>query len=327
MWSPPNTSTCPPATPILPVILAVLILVGTVISYLPQHLRIIRSGTSEGFSPWFLLLGSTAGTSTLFNVLILQWPLFRCCRVVSPGRCFSYLTAFFQVVMLWFLFILILILYIIYFPHHLKYQRVVHLSSPRSAYGTLTEEEDEASSIPDHPLNDDGTHGAISGSKGKLETTSEWRTGVIVSVVVFIHFLLFLFLSLTLLIALPPTPPHPLVRHLAAFLGLSSALLTAFEFTPQLYKTYRAKLVGALSISTMMIQVPGSMVLVLSLILSPGTEWSTWLVYVVGLCMQACLLIMCLIWKRRQSRLGINDFGVILDSPPEVEGEETALIR
>ena len=115
--------------------------------------------------------------------------------------------------------------------------------------------------------------------------------------------LLFLFLSVVFLLYLPPSPPHPsdppggglilhpLLRYLATFLGVSSAFLTACEFAPQMIKTYRAKLVGALSIVTMSIQVPGTAVLMLNLFLSPGVEWSTWLVYLVGIIMQGTLLV------------------------------------
>jgi hypothetical protein len=37
--------------------LSACICIGLVASYLPQHYRIISSRSSEGFSPWFLLLG------------------------------------------------------------------------------------------------------------------------------------------------------------------------------------------------------------------------------------------------------------------------------
>lgn len=33
-----------------------------------QHYRIIRKGSSEGFSPWFLLLGSTSSASGMLNM-------------------------------------------------------------------------------------------------------------------------------------------------------------------------------------------------------------------------------------------------------------------
>ena len=62
--------------------LSSLLCVGLVISYLPQHLRIIKNQSSEGLSPWYLLLGSTSAACGLFNLLILQWPMVRCCAII-----------------------------------------------------------------------------------------------------------------------------------------------------------------------------------------------------------------------------------------------------
>jgi uncharacterized protein with PQ loop repeat len=53
----------------------------------------------------------------------------------------------------------------------------------------------------------------------------------------------------------------------ATFLGVSSALLAAIQYLPQLVHTYRIKLVGALSIATMIMQSPGSVFFVISIAL------------------------------------------------------------
>lgn len=67
--------------------LSITICVGLVISYLPQLVRIVRTGSSEGFSPWYLLLGATSSASGMLNLWILQWSLVRCCHsVVSLAK-------------------------------------------------------------------------------------------------------------------------------------------------------------------------------------------------------------------------------------------------
>lgn len=104
----------------------------------------------------------------------------------------------------------------------------------------------------------------------------------------------------------------------ARFLGTSSALLAITQYAPQLVRTYRARLVGALSIGTMLIQVPGSILFVASLVGRQGVEWSTWASYAVTGGMQAALLGMCLAWKRRQKRLRVDDFGVPFEAAPGV---------
>ncbi len=53
----------------------------------------------------------------------------------------------------------------------------------------------------------------------------------------------------------------------ATFLGVTSALLAAMQYAPQIAHTYRVKLVGALSIKMMLIQSPGALLMVLSIAL------------------------------------------------------------
>lgn len=104
--------------------------------------------------------------------------------------------------------------------------------------------------------------------------------------------MLLLLLSLALLLNLPPTtPPHPLLIDLATFLGVSATILAVLQYAPQIYKTYQAKLVGALSIGTMVIQVPGSVLFVLSIALREGTDWTSWLAFAVTGGMQGILLV------------------------------------
>ena len=42
-----------------------------------------------------------------------------------------------------------------------------------------------------------------------------------------------------------------------------------------------------------------------------------WLVYAAAGCLQGTLLVMCLFWKARQRRLGIDDFGNPLPDAPD----------
>ena len=75
--------------------------------------------------------------------------------------------------------------------------------------------------------------------------------------------------------ASPSGSPYPTVAAWATFLGVSSAMLAAVQYAPQLLHTYRTKLVGALSIPMMMIQTPGGILMVTSIALRPGTNWTS----------------------------------------------------
>ena len=56
---------------LLPTILALALLLGILVSYLPQHLKIVRHRTSDGLSPWWVLLGTLSSTAALGNIVSL----------------------------------------------------------------------------------------------------------------------------------------------------------------------------------------------------------------------------------------------------------------
>jgi len=69
--------------------LAAVLLVGILVSYLPQHLKILSRRSSEGLSPWWVLLGALSSIAALGNILTL--PASRqdigCCQELGKGEC------------------------------------------------------------------------------------------------------------------------------------------------------------------------------------------------------------------------------------------------
>lgn len=98
--------------------ISLLILLGILLSYLPQHHRIISRRSSFGLSPYFVLLGTTSGTCQFANILVL--PRSRadiaCCKEVSGFACFAGLLGIAQVGVQWSCFAIILLLFLIFFP-------------------------------------------------------------------------------------------------------------------------------------------------------------------------------------------------------------------
>lgn len=94
--------------PLLPVLTTVsrVILLGILLSYLPQHYRIITRKTSFGISPYFVLLGTTSGTCGFANILVLprSGADIACCKHISGISCFAGLLGIFQVGVQWFCF-------------------------------------------------------------------------------------------------------------------------------------------------------------------------------------------------------------------------------
>ena len=79
MMHPPGPDTCEPIHDPAAFYLSLFISIGLLVSYLPQHGRIIYNRSSEGIDPMFLLLGSTSSASSLLNILALSWSAVRCC--------------------------------------------------------------------------------------------------------------------------------------------------------------------------------------------------------------------------------------------------------
>jgi len=274
------TGKCEPHHDIFTTILTTGLCLGLVLSYLPQHYRIISKNTSEGFSPWYLLLGSTSSASGMLNVVMLQWDIVRCCRSIGVGYCLESLGGIIQVALQWALFSFILVLFLIYFPPHLKY-----VDLPQQP------------SDPNEPLLPP-RRSNVKGDEWRLAVTLAWVVAIHIAFEAFVTFFLLTYHS-----------SQAQIQAWATFLGVSSAGLAVIQYLPQLVKTYRIKVVGAISILMMCIQTPGAILMVLNIILRPGTNWTSWITYATAGVMQGSLLAMCLIWRARQARLRIDDFG------------------
>ncbi|GAP85996.1 putative pq loop repeat protein [Rosellinia necatrix] len=96
---------------------SILILLGILLSYLTQHYRIISRGSSEGISPYFVLLGVTSANAQFGNILTL--PASRadvaCCKEVSPFECTAGLLGIAQIGTQWVCFAVILVLFLVFF--------------------------------------------------------------------------------------------------------------------------------------------------------------------------------------------------------------------
>ncbi|SCV69148.1 BQ2448_2168 [Microbotryum intermedium] len=377
-------------------ILSTLIIVGLVVSYLPQHYRIIRNKTSDGFSPFFLLLGSTSrhvhppparGHPALLNIVTLQWGQVACCQYLSAGQCFESILGIGQV------FFQCFILYLIYFPRSQKYIRTVPLESTAipaerpwsdhlvpSFMRTSTPHDrirsrSRSSSMSSHSgastnSSFDPRSMLLPGqvAKSSIILAPEYRRAVSLFALTMLHLALTLLTTVILLVTLPKTPhegsppifpgggrEHPserAVRVWATTLGLVAVVLGCGQYLPQLFLTARRRLVGSLSIPMMWLQVsalgyfpehqwdetdrwphaisvqaPGSFVFVYTLAVRPGVNWSGWATYLITGILQGALLVLCLCWKARQKRLGIDDWGNKVDNLSPTEGGAAGAAR
>ncbi|KAI7080760.1 hypothetical protein KC327_g65 [Hortaea werneckii] len=114
--------------------LSILLVLGIFVSYIPQHYKIIKCGTSEGLSPWWVLLGGLSSIAAMGNILTL--PASRedmmCCREISGGACASALLGVVQIGVQWGCFMFVVMLYLIFFPGTSDHELAASSSSLRS---------------------------------------------------------------------------------------------------------------------------------------------------------------------------------------------------
>ncbi|OKL62707.1 hypothetical protein UA08_01640 [Talaromyces atroroseus] len=271
-------------------ILSLLILVGILVSYLPQHIRIIQLRSSFGISPYFVLLGTTSGTSAFANILVLPRSArdMACCREISGISCFAGLLGIFQVGVQFSSFFVILILFIIFFPR-----------------ATLTNPSTE-----NEPDNNNDNNDAVK--------QASYRTAVLVVIACIAHAAIVLIVSLVVAIK---APSH--LQAWANFLGIMSAVLASIQYFPQIWTTFRLQKVGSLSIPMMCIQTPGSLVWAASLAQRLGVEgWSAWGVYVLTAILQGTLLVMGIYFEYLGPKKDVIDHPFVSDAQSGTEGEQ-----
>ncbi|KAJ5155457.1 hypothetical protein N7492_008260 [Penicillium capsulatum] len=287
-------------------VLSVLIIIGILASYLPQHVRIISRRSSFGISPYFVLLGVTSGTSAFTNILVFPKTSHDvgCCHEISGAACFASLLGVFQMGMQWLCFFSILLLFVIYFPR---------ATSPTD---------------PVVPVS-------------STANTPTYRTALSVTAICILHAVVTLIISVAFAVRNPAALPT-----WANFLGILAAILASIQYFPQIYTTLRLRCIGSLSIPMMCIQTPGSLVWAASLAAREGIKgWSIWGVLVVTACLQGTLLVMAIYFEYfgpnskgnkgglRDDR-ALNGNGAVGETPAPEEpghaeqpGEETPLLQ
>ncbi|KAK8010844.1 ATP synthase F0 [Apiospora arundinis] len=234
---------------------SILIIIGILFSYLLQHYRIISRGTSEGISPYFVLLGVTSANSQFANILALPQSRadVECCKQVSGFECAAGLLGIAQIGVQWICFAVVLVLFLVFFRRD----------------ETIPDDDDDDIVDPDQPT---------------------WRTAIGVAAACLIHGLIIVIVSASLALGAPDY-----LAMWANALGIMSAALAAIQYIPQIWTTYHLKHAGSLSIPMMCVQTPGGLLFAASLGARLGWGgWSSWGVYVLTAVMQGIVLAMAI---------------------------------
>ncbi|KAH7068774.1 PQ loop repeat protein-like protein [Paraphoma chrysanthemicola] len=121
MWHPDRSRCRELASPdIFNFSLSVFIVVGILVSYLPQHYKIIARRSSRGLSPMFVLLGTVSGTASIANILTLPESTrdMACCKEIGKFPCAAALLGIAQIGVQWTCFFFIMLLFLIFFPRN-----------------------------------------------------------------------------------------------------------------------------------------------------------------------------------------------------------------
>ncbi|OUM64096.1 hypothetical protein PIROE2DRAFT_28259, partial [Piromyces sp. E2] len=239
--------------------LGIVITTVLVISYIPQIFKLIITKNSFGISPYAQMLSFTAQTLTLFNIFLLQQDLINCCLIgqFTIPYCMGTLIGFIQIFLQWCCITTIVFLFIKYFP-----SRINREYTAIDAQGEML--------------------------------LREWK--VIVRVIYALIIMLTVIITLTLISIFMDWDKESII-YLAGVYGLGSSGFSLIQFLPQIKKTFVNKSVGALSIPSMLIQCPGSFILVIFLAIQPGTNWTTWITYFAGGTLQGILLMLCIYYS------------------------------
>lgn len=240
----------------LTVALAAVLVVGILLSYVPQHVKILGRRSSEGLSPWWVLLGGLSSIAAIGNIMTL--PTSRqdmaCCKELDPGQCAAALLGVTQIGVQWTSFMFIVLLYLVFFPSTVE--------------GAENMESSTASLTRTNP--------------------AKRRDPLIVGAAIFISVFVVGLVSVILVFTYPK---H--TQTWADILGTISGVLAAIQYLPQIYYTYRLRDLKSLSVVTLLVQAPGAFLFALSLGLRVGWEgWSTWAVYCVTGLLQIVLLLL-----------------------------------
>lgn len=94
-------------------VLGIILVVASIGSYFPQHVKLIQTRTSKGLSPYMLFLLNTQSFCSAANSMLLKFPQLEACSQVGFAECAPSLLSLFQLVGM---FICTLLIYLLYFP-------------------------------------------------------------------------------------------------------------------------------------------------------------------------------------------------------------------
>ena len=241
-----------------------LLTVGTCISYLPQHVSLIRSRSVKGMSwPW-LFLSCVASFSLLVNVVCLRWSDIRCCESVSAARC-----------------------QVIFLPVYQVGVGILNTLPIFLAYQYLRVDGDDKGAIP-----------SIFRRRFRSPNTDKWSRNALFFFVV--CYMCPMILTAGLLIGLVGDS-LPTISFGATMGGIAS-IASILMWLPQIVYTIRTRDGGSLSLLMLCIQMPGALAAVYFQAIVEQEGITTFGPYLAGALEQFALIFILVYFRFRAFR-------------------------
>ncbi|KAI8835856.1 hypothetical protein BJ741DRAFT_665134 [Chytriomyces cf. hyalinus JEL632] len=251
--------------------LGLFIICGIFVSYLPQFTKIVRLKSSRGISAEFLLIGCAGGGASLSNIVLLQ------STVWTPFVCFENTLGLTQIFIQAGCFWIFVFLFIAYFPHH----------------DCMDDEseivEDTTTQQQQQQLSD-----AVEITESTTPSGAAYIRALKMINLSILILLAFAFISAVTLYSLS----QAWLVFVASVFGVLSALSSLVLFLPQIFETVKLKSAGALSIPTLVMQVPGNFLFALSISLAPGANFTSYAPLLISGVLQFVLLALCLHYNK-----------------------------
>jgi uncharacterized protein with PQ loop repeat len=236
-------------------VIGVLLILGSIISYVPQYYKIIKNENVIGISHWSQGLNNISAFSAFFGAFMLDYETIENCY--TDDNCASDMIPFIQLLFVWLCPLINYIIFIKYYstPPHVK-SSCCNIRDKYVVYG-------------------------------------------------FFGFYIFIFLICCLMTSIVLIANWKNWKHHAIFFGktlnILSSLITAFVWTPQIYKTYKEKHIGSLSLLSLGIQAPGSFMIFIFQVVLSGSSWYIGFPYLITSLFQLTIFILGFGYERKKN--------------------------
>ena len=249
------------------VALGITLIIGITLSYLPQVINIYRHKSSEGLSFWTVWLLYMSCMLTFVNSMMLRWDEVECCKNLPIYKILIQLLPIEQLLPGAAMSMIIFLFLIAYYPQfQLSYE----------FFDTDTAE-DEMQSI----IKQEERYILNFRIARVLLVVAVVLTGVVVTV------------GVGLMVIVPNSTDNDFIKLTADTLGIIAALIVVVVWLPQIYSTFVARDPGELSIVMLIIQMPGSLIIIVYQGIINKASWTTWLPYI---CNAIELLVLIVMW-------------------------------